>query len=535
MSLSLPQPRRRRAIGTIGTIVITIVVLALLSTTLMLRSGGGDDEESGGGDLFVARVGSFDITIPASGDLAALKQIEIASQVEGRAVVTEIVEEGKMVTQGDLLIALEDEDLKTRIKDARVSVLAAETAWETAKSDLEIRQDATASQLSLADVDIQLAQLALEAWTKGKDVSNVSGFELEKETTWLDYKRLQERFDKSRELLDQQFISEDEYKKDEIDLKRAKQRYEEAVIAQDVYLKYERREQRERLEAEIQKATDKRKEIADRAENELRSLGTNVAGKKAALERERDRLARAEDNLSKCRIIAPQDGLVVYASSIRSGRHRWGDNDEQISIGTELRRNRTVMVLPDTSKMTAEVKVTEALSGKIRKGQRAVIYSDALPDTPLDGEVLGVGVLAESGGWRDPNRRDYTVRVLLTNGNSHGLKPSMRCRASIYVGRVEDVLHVPVQAIFREGPVAFVYTPEGSGYAQQPVLVGQSSEMYIEVAEGIEEGTPVLLHEPPPDRITRRIDPDAMRPQRRMAGGPGGGERRGPPRRGGPG
>jgi len=528
--LSSNPSRRRRGIGTVGVVLITFLVLVVLSTTMFLRSGGGEGNDLRGNDLFHAKVGSFDITIPASGDLAALKQIEIASQLEGRAVVTEIVEEGQMVREGDLLIALEDEDLRTRIKDHRVSVLSAETACETAKSNLGIRKDASVSDLSLAAVDIRLATLALEAWTKGKDVSTVSGHELEKETTWLDYKRLQDRFDKSRELLDQQFISEDEYKKDEIDLKRAKQRYEEAVIAQDVYLKYERREQRERLEAEIQKATDKRKEIADRAKNELRSLGTDVDGKAAARERERDRLARAEENLTKCRIIAPQDGLVVYASSIRSGRHRWGNNDEAITIGTELRRNRTVMVLPDTSKMTAEVKVTEALSGKIEKGQRAVIFSDALPDMPLAGEVLGVGVLAETGGWRDPNRRDYTVRLLLTEPNTLGLKPSMRCRASIYVGRVDDVLHVPVQAIFREGPVAYVYRADGWGFAQQAVLVGQSSEMYIEIIEGLEEGTPVLLHEPPADRITKRLDPDEMPPKRRVAGRP---ERGGGPGHGG--
>ncbi len=44
-----------------------------------------------------------------------------------------------------------------------------------------------------------------------------------------------------------------------------------------------------------------------------------------------------------------------------------------------------------------------------------------------------------TGGWRDPNRRDYTVKVLLTEGNKLGLKPSMRCKAEIYVG-IADLL-----------------------------------------------------------------------------------------------
>ena len=46
-------------------------------------------------------------------------------------------------------------------------------------------------------------------------------------------------------------------------------------------------------------------------------------------------------------------------------------------MGDELRRNQTVIVLPDTGQMVAEVKVNEALSGKIDAGQFATVRSDA--------------------------------------------------------------------------------------------------------------------------------------------------------------
>ena len=71
------------------------------------------------------------------------------------------------------------------------------------------------------------------------------------------------------------------------------------------------------------------------------------------------------------------------------------------------------MILPDVSQMVASVKVNEALSGQIKPGQPASVVCDALPDRTLTGEVASVGVLAQTGGWRDPNRRDYTVTVLL--------------------------------------------------------------------------------------------------------------------------
>ena len=174
-------------------------------------------------------------------------------------------------------------------------------------------------------------------------------------------------------------------------------------------------------------------------------------------------------------------------------------------------RNETVIVLPDTSEMVAEVKVNEALSGSINEGQRAVITSDAHPDSAFGGTVLGVGVLAEGGSWRDPNRRDYTVRILIDGENTAGLKPSMRCKADIQLGAVSNAVYVPVMAIFRNGPMAFVYVPDGNGYAQRRVELGESSELYVEVLSGLEEGETVLLTAPEATEVTSTLEvPDMM-------------------------
>ena len=179
--------------------------------------------------------------------------------------------------------------------------------------------------------------------------------------------------------------------------------------------------------------------------------------------------------------------------------------------------------------MIAEVKVNEALSGKIQEGQRAIVYSDALPDQAIEGDVIGVGVLAESGGWRDPNRRDYTVRIKLLDIDGLKLKPAMRCRAEIRVDDVDGALFVPVPSVFRNGPLAYVYVPDGAGFAAKRIEVGRSSELYIEVLEGLDESERVLMSEPAPERITVRAE-DLLES---MGDGGGRGGRGGPPNRGG--
>ena len=141
------------------------------------------------------------------------------------------------------------------------------------------------------------------------------------------------------------------------------------------------------------------------------------------------------------------------------------------------------------------------------EGQRATVVSDALPDAMLGGEVISVSVLAQTGGSRDPNRRDYIVKIILDDfDRSLGLKPSMRCRADINLNRVDDTLYIPIQSVFRQGPVAYVWVPDGRGYSQTEIAIGQASELYVEINEGLIEGQVVLMREPEAKEVTSRLD-----------------------------
>jgi hypothetical protein len=116
--------------------------------------------------------------------------------------------------------------------------------------------------------------------------------------------------------------------------------------------------------------------------------------------------------------------------------------------------------------------------------------------------VDSIGVLAETDGWRNPNLREYTVKVVLTGDQDISmLKPSMRAEAEIILGSVEDATAVPLQAVFREGPIAYVYTPKGGRYERTPVALGRRSSTFIEILSGVEDGAQVLLREPAPGEV----------------------------------
>jgi hypothetical protein len=197
------------------------------------------------------------------------------------------------------------------------------------------------------------------------------------------------------------------------------------------------------------------------------------------------------------------------------------NNNEPLNVGSVIRPNQEVIMLPDTSDMVATVKVNEALVGRVKPGQRAEVTVDAAQGKRFTGTVESIGIMAQSGGWRDPNVREYEVRIDLDlTEEAHGLKPSMRAEARLILMEVEETLAVPVQAVFSEGPNQFVYLTDGRRFRQTPVQVGRRSDVFAEVRDGLKSGDKVLLREPPTGQIIKATFPE--QPQR-GPGGPGAG------------
>lgn len=498
----------RRGGSTLIVVSAVVFVAAAALAAVLLGGGGSSAHEAGSPDKHVVERGSFEISVPASGELAALKQIEIRNRLEYRAQITEIVEEGTTVKEGDVLFRLAKDEIEDKIQDARDALSAAENAAIGAQSNLEIRMSERDSAIEKADLDVTLAELALEAWKLGEVVSKRQELALEKETARMDYDRLLDKYEDSKLLVEQEFISQDEFRTDEINMIKAKARLDQAVLDIEVYEQYEHVKQEAQKNSDVEQAKAERDRVEKRHNAEIERAQSDVTNKQAHLRSTNDRLEDLVQQLEYCTVRAPSGGLVVYANSLEQNRWSRGDRGD-LQVGAEIRKNELVMVLPDTSQMTAEVKVNESLTGLIEAGQRAIVSSDAMPEAVLEGEVLSIGVLAESGGWRDPNRRDYTVKVLLTtDGNDLGLKPSMRCKAEIYVGLVEDAIHVPLQAVFHDGPAAYVYVPQGAGFAQRRVSVGQASGLHIEITQGLDEGETVLVREPQAREIVARLQDD---------------------------
>jgi len=498
---AVPSPvSRKRGAGLVRVVAVSAGVLVLAAGALwgFGRDGEGSGEMREVASLDLARVetGSFAITTTAMGELEARNQIELRSELDTRAGIVEIVPEGMVVKKGDLLVQLNAEELQDQIDEQTLEVERAQADVTAAQAELTIQLSENESKRRAAQLKVDIARLALQEWREGEDVKQRQALQLEIEQAERDRNRLKERFERSTQLLAEGFLSKDECDQDEIDYVDADARYKTALLDQNTYLSYQfPRDEKTKL-SDVEEAEADLARTLEQNEINATAKRSSLETAKRQLTLKTDRLAKMESQHALATIRAPADGLVVYSTSLnRDGG--FFDSEGPLQVGREVRPNELLIILPDTSSMVASVRVLESLAGRIRPGQRAIVKVDALAKETFSGVVESIGVLAETGGWRDPNRREYSVRVALNHDNGAGLlKPSMRAEATVTLGTVQDSLIVPVQAVFSDGPVQYVLTPRGSRFQRVPVKVGRMSDSYAEILEGVGQNERVLLREP---------------------------------------
>lgn len=493
---------KRRAMTWLKVVIAIGVVGGLGASVLGVlggNAGGGSDASSV--ELATATVMDFDITTIATGELEARRSVEVRSQVGTRSAIIELVPEGSRVKKGDVLVALNGEELDDQIKRQVLEVESARADLITAENELKNQQDQNASDLRKAELAVTIAELELEQWKKDFDKRRLQ-LENELDRARRNLDRLTEQLTKVEKLLAEQFASEDEVKQLQIQKVEAEGRLE--VAKAELLILNEFTQPKEFAQANS-KLTEAKAELERvKRSNEIQLLNRQAAldNRREQLKGREEQLAKLQQQLENCVMRAPTDGLVLYATSRED---RWDDSRGTLQIGRDVAYRELLIILPDTSEMMASVRVHESIAGRVEPGQSAKVKVDALGGAVLTGVVESTGVLPNTGGWRDPNRREYTVKIRLEPGEyANQLKPSMRAEAEIQLGRVEGALAVPLQAIFRDGAATFVYRPVGTKFERQLVQVGRRSDMFAEITSGLNEGDRVLVREPRPSEIAPR-------------------------------
>ena len=95
----------------------------------------------------------------------------------------------------------------------------------------------------------------------------------------------------------------------------------------------------------------------------------------------------------------------------------------------------------------------------------------------------------------NPSVKVFEVLVDLDQADSI-LRPGMTVSARIRVSTIDNVVSVPIEAVFDDGGKPVVYAEHGSSFDKRAVTLGKKNDNFIIITKGLKEGEKVSLTDP---------------------------------------
>jgi HlyD family secretion protein len=439
------------------------------------------------------------ISIVEGGALRAVKESIIRSEFEGISRIISIVPEGTYVKQGQILVELDSSELKDRVNQQEVTYQNNDFAFIQAKENLSIQQSLVESQIKEAELRVEFAKSDLDKYIEGDAPQQVNtatnAIIIRKEQM----QRAQDKLDWTQQLFKKGYASKSELEADGLSLMQSKIALEQSEEDLRLFRKYDLPKSQRRLESTWEQAQMELARLHHRTSNQLAQAEANLRTSQRALELTQEKLKELKQQLENSKIKAPQDGLVVYASSA------FGDRGQMlIEEGAQVRQRQEIIKLPDVSQMIVEIRVHESHVLQIRPGLEAFVTVDSIPDRRFKAKVTKVAVLPNSQDrWMNPNLKVYSTDVLIED-ELPDLKPGASARAEIIVTNLLNALTVPLQSVTTVKGKQVCYVQQGDELAAVPVTVGNFNDQFIEIRAGLKEGDQVALT--PPANASEDLD-----------------------------
>jgi len=151
--------------------------IALLLTTAAMLAACGDGEAKSVNRVNLYKVSREDlpINVKEGGELVAVNEVEVKSQIEGSATILNLIPEGTLVKKGDKLVELDVTDLVEKRANQEIAVEKARNALEQARTAQEILEKELQANLNTADSQRQIAAMELQKLLGAKDGQGSEG------------------------------------------------------------------------------------------------------------------------------------------------------------------------------------------------------------------------------------------------------------------------------------------------------------------------------------------------------------------------
>jgi RND family efflux transporter MFP subunit len=465
-----------------GAVIVILISLAVAVSSwrarlsLAHRAEQERSQERAGVATTRTRKATFEVTVEAVGNLAAIKSEPVMTEITGQAVY--VTPNGVPVKKGDVIAELDAPRLEREVQQSRESYEGAVEALEDREHDLGLSLEL--ARIGLANAKEELAR------SRAKKEEELSDKQREIE-------RAEKQFEKASEELELQTRLSEKglVPRISVDQKEAE------VKSKDFALKRQKKQQELARDQQSSEGLDKEAEVK-KQEVEVARQESNqkfeVQQTRAQLKMREEELARAEKRLEKAVIRAPCDGIVVLEEEYYGRGSR-----RPVQPGDRLWENRKIATIPDLDKMRVVVELPPDQARRVKKKQKALLEVEAMPGQAFPAEVTEIAQTASESSSRYMGvpgaERTFQTFVDVTNRKGVLLRPGMTARVRIIVERIPKAVVVPLECVFERDDDRVVYVRRGKDFRPVRVSLGEENPEEVVVLKGLRGGEELALRD----------------------------------------
>ena len=393
------------------------------------------------------------VSITEDGNVESAHNKDVKCEVQGSGVILWLIKDGTMVKKGDELVRLDSSTIEDKISQEKIT-------YEKARATM-----------IEADKNFNAAKIAVLEYVEGTYLQSMQDLKAKATVAKENLESAKNLLVFTNKMARQGYVTTLQRDAQAFAVQRSELDLGVADTAITVLEKFTK----PKTQAQLESTRD--------------SAEAKMAAEKAAFALEEDRLKRLEIQLEKCTIVAPDDGMVVYANE-QQDRRSGGSQQSMVEEGALMRERQSIIKLPDLSHMQVKCTVHESKVDSLKRGMRARIR---IQDHEYQGVVTSVANQPEPTNWFSGSVKEYAAIVSI-DSDPHGLRPGMTAAVEILVANLPNVLSVPVQAVVEKGGKFYCWVEEAAGPAKRPVVLGMSNNTRIEIKDGLTEGQDVLLN-----------------------------------------
>ena len=489
--------------------LLVLAILAVAGVSCSNQKSGGKKGASPQAKqrISIVKRGDFQERISATGNLEALVEVEVKSNVEGE-IVKLLVDEGDYVEAGQILLELDPKRIIEDKRQAEANVDAAKASVKQAELNTELKRSQLATRLTEAENNFKIAKSNLTT-TKAESESRLISAETDIQTTKNNLEQDQLSLEQARLSLNQAKLTlidnEASLVSSEVNLANAKSErdrnkdlFEKKFVSKKALEETETRfasatsqhnSSKQRVAAqkqtiESQKKTVKAKEsIIGTRNSTLRYQKLNLEKlremRKAQEQRNQLQLDIAKTQLDQTSMTTEQEqvvseqskiiaeaGLLRNESSLETEKERldWTtirapisgtittlelEEGEIVTSGrSAFSQSPPLMTISDLSQMVVKTYINEVDMEKLKMDQLAEIVSDTYKGRIYQGRVVEISPI---GVERD-NIISFEIMIEVIDSPPE-LRPGMSTDVDIVTYEEKAVLLVPIEAVQGETTV----------------------------------------------------------------------------------